>query len=71
MRVLVAGATGAIGKRRVPPWIGRLFAGEFGVVLMTELRGASNAPAVDHGTANPCRQLGWAGRHASSRLANT
>ena len=34
MRVLVAGATEAVGRRLVP---------ELGVVLMTEVRGASNA----------------------------
>jgi nucleoside-diphosphate-sugar epimerase len=47
MRVFVAGATGAIGKQLVP----RLAAGEAGAVLMTGLRGASNAKAK--------RELGW------------
>jgi uncharacterized protein YbjT (DUF2867 family) len=47
MRVLVAGATGAIGKQLVP----RLAASEVGAMLMRELRGASNAKAK--------RELGW------------
>jgi nucleoside-diphosphate-sugar epimerase len=55
MRVFVAGATGAIGKQLVP----RLVAGEAGAVLMTELRGASNAKAK--------RELGWQPRHPSWR----
>jgi nucleoside-diphosphate-sugar epimerase len=42
---------GAKKPMRVPRFIGRLFAGEWGVVLMTELRGASNAKAK--------RELGW------------
>jgi hypothetical protein len=37
----------------------RLFAGEFGVVLLTELRGASNAKAK--------RDLGWEPRYPSWR----
>jgi uncharacterized protein YbjT (DUF2867 family) len=49
MRVVVAGATGAIGKQLVP----RLAAGEVGAVLMTELRGASNAKAKAK------RELAW------------
>ena len=36
---------GAKTPMRVPRFIGRLFAGEGGVVMMTELRGASNAKA--------------------------
>jgi nucleoside-diphosphate-sugar epimerase len=55
MRVFVAGVTGAIGKQLVP----RLAAGEVGAVLMTELRGASNAKAK--------RELGWQPRHPSWR----
>ena len=55
MRVFVAGATGAIGKQLVP----RPAAGEVGAVLMTELRGASNAKAK--------RELGWQPRHPSWR----
>jgi len=44
---------------RVPRFIGRLFAGEVGVVMMTELRGASNAKAK--------RELGWEPAHPSWR----
>ena len=36
---------GAKKPMRVPRFIGRLFAGEAGVVMMTEIRGASNAKA--------------------------
>lgn len=44
---------------RVPVWLARLLAGETGVVMMTQLRGASNAKAK--------RELGWAPAHASWR----
>ena len=49
------------GKKpmRVPRFVGRLFAGETGVMMMTELRGASNAKAK--------RDLGWQPKHASWR----
>jgi len=49
------------GKKpmRVPRFVGRLFAGEVGVMMMTELRGASNAKAK--------RDLGWRPKHASWR----
>ena len=57
MRMLVAGATGAIGRQLVP----RLAAGEAGAVLMTELRGASNAKAK--------RELGWRPAHPTWRNA--
>jgi nucleoside-diphosphate-sugar epimerase len=42
---------GAKKPMRVPRFIGRLVAGQAAVVLMTELRGASNAKAK--------RELGW------------
>ncbi len=42
-----------------PKLVGRLFAGKTGVVLMTEIRGASNAKAK--------RELGWQPRHSSWR----
>lgn len=45
--------------RRVPRFVGRLFAGEAGVVMMTELCGASNAKARE--------ALGWAPAHPSWR----
>jgi nucleoside-diphosphate-sugar epimerase len=44
---------------RVPRWLARLLAGEVGVVLMTEIRGASNAKAR--------RDLSWTLRHPSWR----
>ena len=47
----LAEAIGAKPPRRVPAWLGRLFAGELGVIMMTESRGASNAKAK--------RELGW------------
>ena len=50
---------GAEQPMQVPRLAGRLFAGETGVVLMTELRGASNAKAK--------RELGWQPAHPSWR----
>ena len=50
---------GAKKPMRVPRFVGRLFAGEAGVVMMTELRGASNAKAK--------RELGWRPAHPSWR----
>jgi nucleoside-diphosphate-sugar epimerase len=44
---------------RVPRFVGRLFAGREGVVMMTELTGASNAKAK--------RELGWSPGHPSWR----
>ena len=44
---------------RVPRFVGRLFAGEAGVVMMTEIRGASNAKAK--------RELQWRPAHPSWR----
>ncbi len=55
----LAGQLGAKKPMRVPRFIGRLFAGEFGVVLMTEFRGASNAKAK--------RELQWHPAHPSWR----
>ena len=53
----LAAMLGAKKPMRVPRFIGRLAAGEAGVVLMTELRGASNAkaklePGLAPGTSN-------------------
>ncbi len=56
----LAQALGAKQPRRVPRLIGRLFAGECGVQMMTELRGASNAKAR--------RELAWRPGHPSWRL---
>lgn len=47
----VAEVIGARPPRKVPKWLGRIFAGEMGVMMMTELRGSSNAKAK--------RELGW------------
>jgi nucleoside-diphosphate-sugar epimerase len=55
----LAAAIGAKPPRRVPRWLARLAAGEAGVVLMTESRGASNAKAK--------RELGWTLRYPSWR----
>ena len=50
---------GAKKPMRVPRFIGRLFAGEAGVMMMTTVRGASNAKAN--------RELGWRLAHRSWR----
>ena len=55
----LAAMLGAEKPLRVPRFIGRLAAGRAGVVLMTELRGASNAKAK--------RELGWHPAHPSWR----
>jgi nucleoside-diphosphate-sugar epimerase len=56
---VMAEKLGAKKPKRVPRLIGRLFAGEVGLVMMTELRGASNAKAK--------RELGWEPAHPSWR----
>jgi 2-alkyl-3-oxoalkanoate reductase len=56
---VLANALGANPPRRFPVWLARLFAGETGVMLGTEARGASNAKAK--------RELGWTLRHPSWR----
>jgi nucleoside-diphosphate-sugar epimerase len=50
---------GAKRPMRVPKFVGRLAAGEAGVVMMTDIRGASNAKAR--------RELGWTPAHPSWR----
>jgi nucleoside-diphosphate-sugar epimerase len=50
---------GAKKPMRVPRFVGRMFAGEAGVVMMTDVRGASNAKAK--------RELGWRPAHPSWR----
>jgi nucleoside-diphosphate-sugar epimerase len=50
---------GAKKPMRVPKLVGRLAAGEAGVVMMTDVRGASNAKAK--------RELGWRPAHPSWR----
>jgi len=57
---VLASALGAKPPRRVPRWLGRLVAGEAATVVMTDVRGASNAKAK--------RQLGWQLRYPSWRL---
>jgi nucleoside-diphosphate-sugar epimerase len=54
-----AAALGGKPPRRVPRWLGRLLAGEVAVVMMTEMRGASNEKAK--------RELGWQPAHPSWR----
>ncbi len=55
----LAKAIGAPKPMRVPKFVGRMLAGEAGAVMMTELRGASNAKAKS--------QLHWSPQHASWR----
>ncbi len=55
----LAQTLGAKTPVRVPRLIGRLFAGEAGVMMMTEARGASNAKAK--------RELAWRPAHPSWR----
>jgi nucleoside-diphosphate-sugar epimerase len=59
----LAKTLGAKKPRRVPRFVGRLFAGEAGVVMMTEARGASNAKAK--------RELAWRPAHPSWRQGFT
>jgi hypothetical protein len=54
---------GAKKPVRVPRFFGRLLAGEAGVVMMTDVRGASNAKAK--------RELGWRPAHPSWRQGFT
>ena len=55
----LAKTLGAPPPRKVPVWLAKLFAGEIGVVAMTQLRGASNAKAK--------RELAWTLRYPSWR----
>jgi nucleoside-diphosphate-sugar epimerase len=55
----LAETIGAPKPWRVPRAIGRLVAGDAGIAMMTEIRGASNAKAK--------RELGWTPRHPSWR----
>jgi nucleoside-diphosphate-sugar epimerase len=56
---LLAAAVGARRPLRVRRWVGRLAAGEWAAVAMTEIRGASNDRAK--------RELGWQLRYPSWR----
>jgi nucleoside-diphosphate-sugar epimerase len=55
----LADALGAKPPRRLPRALARMLAGEPATVMMTEVRGASNAKAR--------RELGWQPRHGSWR----
>jgi nucleoside-diphosphate-sugar epimerase len=55
----LAQAIGAPKPWHVPRFVGRALAGEAAIVMMTEIRGASNAKAK--------RELGWEPRHPSWR----
>ena len=55
----LATLVGARPPIRVPAWLGRLFAGDHLVSMMTEVRGGSNAKAR--------RELGWRPAHSSWR----
>jgi nucleoside-diphosphate-sugar epimerase len=56
----LANVIGVKEPRRIPRWLGRLIAGEGNEIMMTEVRGASNAKAK--------RELGWQLRYPSWRL---
>jgi len=56
---VLARALEAKPPRRIPRWLGRLLAGEAPAIMMTEVRGASNAKAR--------RELGWQPRYPSWR----
>ena len=56
---VLAEALGAKPPRHFPVWLARMFAGELGVMMGTEVRGASNAKAK--------RELGWTLRYPSWR----
>jgi nucleoside-diphosphate-sugar epimerase len=56
---VLAETIGAKPPRHVPVWLARTLAGEAGIALMTQVRGASNAKAK--------RELGWALRFPSWR----
>ncbi len=56
---VLASALGAKPPRRIPRWLGRLAAGEAATLMMTEVRGASNAKAKS--------AFGWRLRYPSWR----
>jgi nucleoside-diphosphate-sugar epimerase len=56
---VLASVLGAKPPRHFPRWLARLFAGQAGVLMGTESRGASNAKAK--------RELGWTPRYPSWR----
>ena len=56
---VLARSLGAKQPMHLPRFVGRLLTGEVGDVMMSELRGASNAKAK--------RELGWTPSHSSWR----
>jgi len=56
---VLASAAGAKPPLHIPTWLGRLLGGESVVLMMTQIRGASNAKAK--------RELGWTLRYPSWR----
>ena len=60
---VLANALGAKPPRHVPRWLARLAAGEAATIMMTDVRGSSNAKAK--------RELGWQLRYPSWRLGFT
>ncbi|MDF2969100.1 MAG: NAD-dependent epimerase/dehydratase family protein, partial [Nocardioidaceae bacterium] len=56
---VLARTLGAKQPLHLPRFVGRLLTGEVGDVMMSELRGASNAKAK--------RELGWTPSHSSWR----
>jgi nucleoside-diphosphate-sugar epimerase len=60
---VLASALGAKSPRHVPRWLARLAAGEAATIMMTDVRGSSNAKAK--------RELGWQLRYPSWRLGFT
>ena len=56
---VLANVLGAKPPRHIPAWLARLIAGEGGVLMGTQSRGASNAKAK--------RELGWTLRYPSWR----
>jgi nucleoside-diphosphate-sugar epimerase len=60
MLPVLATELGAKPPRRIPRWLGRLAAGEMATIMMTDVRGASNAKAK--------RELGWQLQYPSWRL---
>jgi nucleoside-diphosphate-sugar epimerase len=56
---VLASVLGAKPPRHIPAWLARLIAGEGGVIMGTQSRGASNAKAK--------RELGWTLRYPSWR----
>ena len=59
LRGNLAAMLGAKPPRHLPVWLGRLIAGEHLVVMMTQVRGGSNAKAK--------REFGWQPAHPSWR----